>query len=111
MTYKGKEADVFSAGVLLFSLVTGSLPFQKAQSDDHRFELIRLNQFDEFWSKLDSQTQLSKEFKDLIFSMLSENGNQRPTITTIRAHPWMQIESDCKDEIRELLIQYVANKR
>lgn len=38
--YNGKSADVFALGVLLFSMVTGKLPFLRAEQNDPRYKLI-----------------------------------------------------------------------
>jgi len=33
---------------------------------------------------------LSEEFKDLILKMFSYDGNKRPTVEELKAHPWIK---------------------
>ena len=92
--YNGKEIDVFSLGVMLFSLVRGLFPFSEASKSDYWFNSLRKEKHEYYFSKLDKENRLSNEFKDLIISLLKENGSDRLNIAQIRAHPWMQIEKD-----------------
>lgn len=39
--YNVKQADLFSLGVILFIIVLGSPPFQKAQPVDAHYELMQ----------------------------------------------------------------------
>ena len=43
---------------------------------------------DTYWKKVGGNN-LSDEFKDLILKMFSYNGNKRPTIAELKAHPWI----------------------
>ena len=86
--YNGKESDVFSAGVVLFALAKGTFPFNQANGNDELYNLIRTGKFDEYWARLDKEKSLSNEFKKLVFSMLAEEGTDRPTVEQIRAHSW-----------------------
>ena len=78
--YNGKESDVFPAGVVLFALAKGTFPFNQADENDEFYKLIRAGKFDEYWSKLDKEKSLSIDFKKLVFSMLAEDGTDRPTV-------------------------------
>ena len=90
--YKGKEIDVFSAGVVLFALVLGVQPFEEAQRTDARYSLIIQQKKEQYWQEFDAENRLTNEFKDLVFTMFAENGSERPTIEQIKAHAWMQTE-------------------
>ena len=94
LIYDGRQIDIFSVGVVLFSLVRGLFPFGEARSSDYWYNLLRQGQYDQYFSRLDSKGLLSPEFKDLVTSIFQENGADRPTIEQIRAHPWMQMEQD-----------------
>ena len=78
--YDGKEVDIFSLGVVIYSLVRGLFPFGEAKSDDYWYNLIRQKRFDYYFSKVDAEGTLSEEFKDLITSMFAEEGKDRPSI-------------------------------
>jgi len=69
--YNGKETDIFSMGVVLFTLVVGYFPFTKASFSDKFYGLLITGQQDAnginstYWKVLKS-THLSTEFKDLM---------------------------------------------
>lgn len=50
IVYNGFKADIFSLGVLLFKLVTGKMPFNKATQNDNLYHLIIQGNFDAFWN-------------------------------------------------------------
>ena len=59
---------------------------------------IKKKQYDKFWfviEKGNPELHLTHEFKDLIISMLDYNPNNRPDISDIFNHPWL-------DEINSL---------
>ena len=80
LIYNGREIDVFSVGVVLFSLVRGLFPFGEAKSNDYWYNLLRQGKFNTYFSKVDSKGKLSEGFKDLITSIFAEEGSSRPTI-------------------------------
>lgn len=73
--YNGKQTDVFSMGVVLFTLVVGFFPFAKASMKDQYYNILVTGLRDEngintqFWKTLRS-SHLSTEFKDLMQKML-----------------------------------------
>ena len=71
MGYRNFSADIWSLGVLLFSLVTGNMPF-KANSLDSLQKKIMKGEF-EYPLKND----LSEDLKDLLERMLEINPNKR----------------------------------
>jgi serine/threonine protein kinase len=46
------------------------------------------NKLETYWKKVGGNS-LSDEFKDLILKMFSYDGNKRPTIAELKAHPWI----------------------
>ena len=86
--YNAKKADIFSLGVILFSIVVGRKPFDNATSSDYFYNLIKTNEVDAYFEFIQAK-HLSPEFKDLIVRMLSYDSSSRPSIDEIRSHPWM----------------------
>ena len=111
LVYEGRQVDIFSVGVVLFSLVRGLFPFGEAKSSDYWYSLIRQGNFDQYFSRLDTKGNLSPEFKDLITAIFTEDGERRPTIAQIKAHPWMQMEQGQQELVRKRLQAAIANKR
>lgn len=91
--YDGVKTDIFSLGVVLFTLVTCKMAFCQASRGDKFYRYIIHKSVDKYWEKLQSQgnniTSLSKEFKDLFIKMISFNPADRPSIQEILMHPWM----------------------
>lgn len=81
-TYHGSPSDVWSCGVILFALLTGHLPFD---DPNIRHLLMKVQT-----GKFHMPSNLSNEAKDLIWSMLRVNPNERIKIEDIAFHPLMR---------------------
>ncbi|XP_005098997.1 serine/threonine-protein kinase pim-1 [Aplysia californica] len=73
--YNGRQATVWSLGILLFDLVNGDIPFEQ----DEQIKAAQLHY----------KTSLTTACKDLIRKCLSIDPQQRPTLEQILQHPWM----------------------
>jgi len=92
--YDGRHADIFSTGVILFTIVMGVFPFFEALESDYRYYLIQNGHTNKYWQKVNGQ-HLSPELKDLMMKLFSVEGKDRPTLDQIQNHPWMQ--APCND--------------
>lgn len=80
-SYVGKEVDIWALGVLLYLMVTGTLPFS-ASNDFDCYKLIKKGTYK-------SPKAVSTECKDLISKMLNTDPKQRTTIDDVSSHPWL----------------------
>ncbi|ESQ38126.1 hypothetical protein EUTSA_v10028617mg [Eutrema salsugineum] len=82
----GKEIDIWSAGVILYILLSGNPPFE---TEDEIRE-----------GKLDFESQpwpsISLSAKDLIKKMLNKNQKKRISAGEVLEHPWIKTEASDK---------------
>lgn len=85
IAYDGTIADVWSLGVVLYTMVSASLPFDDSNLKTLLEQVMRAVHFS-------SRKKISKEVKDLICTMLQPNVDKRATITEVREHSWFKGE-------------------
>ena len=111
--YNGIDADIFSLGSILFSLVTSKygFHFRRFKNDDRDiYNLIKDNKLEQYWDKIINSlenknipTNFSKEFKDLFISMVAYDPKKRPRIDEILNSPWFkEINNLSQDEYEKL---------
>jgi calcium-dependent protein kinase len=84
-TYNYK-CDIWSAGILLFMLVTGKTPF-KGKSEVELFDNIKNSKYA---TNLNNFPKLSTNVKELIGLMLTPNPSIRPETSVLMEHPWFE---------------------
>ncbi|KAH7512276.1 hypothetical protein FEM48_Zijuj12G0073500 [Ziziphus jujuba var. spinosa] len=89
----GPEADVWSAGVILYILLSGVPPFW-AESEQEIFEEVLHGDLD-FTS--DPWPNISESAKDLVRNMLVRDPKKRLTAHEVLCHPWIQDDGVAPD--------------
>jgi len=80
--YAGPEVDCWSAGVILYALLVGTLPFD----DDVIFKLFKKIKAGSY----PMPSHLSEDSRNLIAQMLCVDPIKRITFSEIRKHPWFK---------------------
>ena len=88
------EADIWSAGVILYILLAGVPPFW-AQSEQAIFDEVLKGKYD---LKSDPWGKISEGAKDVVRKMLVSNPKDRATAQEILNHPWVREDGDASDE-------------
>ena len=87
------EADIWSAGVILYILLCGLPPFW-ASTDNGIFDKVLLGKYD---LEGDPWHKISAGAKDVVRNILVKKPSQRATIDDILNHPWVRENGDAPD--------------
>ena len=99
--YDGKKVDIFSTGVLLFTLLTCKMPFPSAKIvKKGLYKYIKDKDDEKYWGALKEKNidGLSREFKDLFLKMVPYEPSERPSIKEILNHTWMKEVTNLNEE-------------
>lgn len=90
----GKEIDIWSAGVMLYILLSGVPPFW-AETEKGIFDAILEGVID-----FESQPwpSISRSAKDLVQKMLTQDPRKRITSTQVLEHPWLREGGEALDK-------------
>ncbi|CAD6271037.1 unnamed protein product [Miscanthus lutarioriparius] len=96
----GAEADIWSAGVILYILLSGVPPFW-AENEDGIFDAVLRGHID-FAS--DPWPSISNSAKDLVKKMLRQDPKERLTAAEILNHPWIREDGEASDKPLDITV-------
>ena len=79
--YRGFKADLWSAGVVLFALLFGTVPFKANNMKDLHQQILQ--------ARYNMKEEVSAEAKDLIRGLLNTDPKRRLSVRKVLMHPWL----------------------
>jgi serine/threonine protein kinase len=86
--YKGYGIDVWSAGVVLYAMLYGTVPFRAQNMSELHDMIVK--------AKFSLKPEISEQARDLIKKILEPDPRKRLTIPQIIKHPWFD---DLKEDL------------
>jgi len=97
IAHSGESADIFACGVILFTMLTGNMPFSQADQNDNFYSLFFQRDYKTFWDfhervmrKKVRGFKFSKDFKDFMNKIFNPDFEERATMSDIKKHPWVR---------------------
>ena len=87
--YDGKKSDIFSLGVILFTLLFNQFGFQIAIPTNDLYKLIVKKKYEKYWEEIGKKMKnkkvenISPKLKELYVKMISFNPDGRPSIEEV----------------------------
>jgi 5'-AMP-activated protein kinase, catalytic alpha subunit len=79
--YKGFKADLWSAGVVLFALLYGTVPFKANNMKDLHAQIME--------ARYNMKDEISESAKSLIRGLLNVDPHKRLSVTQVLQHEWL----------------------
>ena len=79
--YQGFGIDIWSAGVVLYAMLYGTVPFKANNMSELQKMILK--------AKYSLQDCISKEARDMLRCLLEKDPAKRISVTNILKHPWM----------------------
>jgi polo-like kinase 1 len=96
------EVDVWSIGVIMYTLLVGTPPFETTNVKE-TYKNIKENNY-----SFPSEPRISEVAKDLIKSILVPDPSKRPTVSQILSHRFFTIHANAVQHCPHSLLQYAA---
>ena len=112
--YDGTKADIYSAVITLFMMLTGIPPYSKNRSDPVGFWYycqVLSNRFERFFEAHERFNHISEEAKILLKGMMQPNPNERFTMKQIEENSWFMGETCTTEECAKIMEDCAAAKK
>lgn len=107
--YDAKKADVWSLGVMLFIMLVGAPPVERAASTDARFRMIASQGIRQLIDRWELTDELPAAAIALLAEMLEADPARRATMDRVIAHPFLSPRAVLKEAVPPV-IDIVAEK-
>ncbi|KAF5935462.1 hypothetical protein HYC85_026591 [Camellia sinensis] len=100
----GAEADIWSAGVILYVLLSGVPPFWGGMDFIMRKVFLMLFYVGHIDFSSDPWPSISNSAKDLVKKMLRADPKERLSATEVLNHPWMREDGEASDKPLDIAV-------
>ena len=100
--YEGFAVDIWSAGVVLYAMLYGVVPFRANNMSELQKLIIK--------AKYTLQDCISKDARDLLKGLLEREPAKRLTIRQIYAHPWLKDAADTVELFTQAEKNYIKSE-
>lgn len=97
-SYDGFKIDIWSLGVILYTMIHGTMPFDEEDETKTKWKIVNEEPFY-------NDDVVSKDAKDLISQLLCKDPSQRPQLSQVLAHPFLQPYGSSLLEASEKIIK------
>ena len=115
-TYFGDKADIWSCGCILLELVLGHEQFCEVWMNAYDYEVLQekqqfIREIDSTVERLAANLDFSNALNDFVLTFLHLRASERPDISKIITHEWLDLSADEKAELETVRKEAViANK-
>ena len=115
-SYFGEKADVWSCGCILLELVLGHEQFCEAWMTAYDYEVLQekqhfIREIDATVERLGQSLDYSTALNDFIMQFLHLRASERPEISTIIKHEWLQFTDEDMKQIDEIVANASVRNR
>ncbi|KAJ8776154.1 hypothetical protein J1605_015716 [Eschrichtius robustus] len=103
ISYSGPAVDVWSLGVVLYTMVTGSQPFVGKDFQELRKQILQ--------GQYPIPPYLSLKIRDLLQKMIALNPSDRGTLPDLMRHPWVNmgqkepLQPPCEEDLEVTMVK------
>lgn len=101
--YSGFTADIWSLGILLYAMTTGSMPFRANSIEQLHKHILEVN------FQIPKELNLSDQLCDMITNLVVKEPTSRLPLVKIFNHSWMKNISN-EDKYKKVLQQQLKNQ-
>ena len=113
--YKWQNADIFSLGIILSTLIFPSAIFENLNTNDKLFLKIKRKNYKDFWEKVQNKNsdfpKISENLKNLFVNMIAFKPDDRPSLDEILNDVWFEEIKNMNENQKYEIIKEELQKR